>query len=132
MGRPCRLLAVAIELHSRWHQISDRFPVYWDLEGRADGWVSRTFIWVYRPLIMAATISCLLPFINYSIAYHSKRIHAVGDSAKQERTFQRMTIGCITASSYLIVLAFSWGSFGVSRYTSPNPAGAMIAVASFT
>ena len=43
---------------ARWHAVPERFPVHWDLAGRANGWGTRSIAGVFAPA-MISTVVCL-------------------------------------------------------------------------
>ena len=54
------LLAVGLFLHFHWDEIPARFPVHWGIDGRPNGWSSRTQMGVYAPLLFGALISACM------------------------------------------------------------------------
>ena len=54
------LLAVGIFLHFHWDDIPARFPIHWGVDGRPNGWSSRTTMGVYAPLLFGALISACM------------------------------------------------------------------------
>jgi uncharacterized membrane protein len=54
------LLAVGVFLHYHWDEIPARFPVHWGIDGRPNGWSSRTTMGVYAPSVFGALISACM------------------------------------------------------------------------
>lgn len=54
------LLAVGVFLHFHWDEIPARFPIHWGIDGRPNGWSSRTPVGVYAPLLFGALISACM------------------------------------------------------------------------
>ncbi len=51
------LFATGVFLHFHWDEIPARFPVHWGIDGRPNGWSSRTPMGVYGPLLLGTVIS---------------------------------------------------------------------------
>jgi uncharacterized membrane protein len=67
------LLAVGVFLHFHWDEIPARFPVHWGIDGRPNGWSTRTPGGVYMPLLFGAVIS-LCMWLTANTLLRSARI----------------------------------------------------------
>lgn len=118
------LVATAIWLNLHWSEIPNRFPVHWGLDGRPDGWASRSAPAVYAPILMGLAICGGLLLLNYAIAAFSRRIRASGREAAAELRFKRIMLSIMLGVEFFMALLFSWVGLLALRASKegPNPA----------
>ena len=115
------LLAAAVWLHLHWEEIPTKFPVHWGLDGRPNGWATRSPAGVYAPLAMGFAVCGGLLLLNYGIAAFSRRIHARGRAGAQELRLRRAMLWFLTGVEFLIALLFSWVGFLALRRSQESP-----------
>lgn len=118
------LAAAALYLQTRWDSIPERFPVHWGMDGRPNGWSTRSIGGVYGPLLIAFGICVMLEILSYGIAHWTRQISAAGFEAKSEARFRNIQTGILTAVQYVIALAFGSVPFLALR-ANPNASPAI-------
>ncbi|MGH9774728.1 MAG: DUF5808 domain-containing protein [Candidatus Acidiferrales bacterium] len=108
---PFVILAVAaVILALHWQQIPARFPDHWGLDGRPNGWATRTFMGVFGILISGAAVCVGIALLAYAVVHWSRHINASGGEAAHEDHFRQVQLAIILTSEYFIALMFSWGA----------------------
>ena len=122
------LIATGYWLRLHWNEIPDKFPVHWGLDGRPNGWASRTTAGVCGPLLMGAAICSGLLLMNYAIAAFSRRVHARGTAAGRELRFRRIMLSIMLGSEYFVALLTAWvGLLPLrSAQSGPSPAPVLL------
>lgn len=95
---------VAVWLQLHWDAIPERFPVHWNISGRADAWSTRTVRGVYQPLIIGAANAIMMFCIAFALG-KNEAIPRPGMRRESERLVYRL--------SYLLSLLFA--SIGLGR-----------------
>jgi len=101
------LAAAALDLHRRWTSLPERFPVHWGVDGRPNGWASRTAAGVYGPLVIAAVIAASIA-VFAALLRRSHPIHHAGEPAEAERRFRRVVLWTLLGAEYYLVLVTIW------------------------
>jgi uncharacterized membrane protein len=52
---------------ARWHAVPERFPVHWDLAGRANGWGTRSIAGVFAPAMVSTAICLIMLWVTRRI-----------------------------------------------------------------
>jgi uncharacterized membrane protein len=118
------LIATGIWLRMHWSEIPDRFPVHWGLDGRPNGWASRTLAGVFAPLVIGVTVCGGLFLLNYAIAAFSRRIRVSGPAAGTELRFKHIMLSIMLGTELFMAVLFSWVGLLALRtgQAGPNPA----------
>ena len=95
------LAGAAYWLNLHWDAIPARFPIHWDLAGKANGWSSRTTSGVYGPLAIGALICLTMVLSELGIVYGSPR--AMGGT----RTVRWQTVKMMRRMAHLMGLMFA-------------------------
>src|SRR5262245_24086103 len=105
---PLIILAIAAwYLHSNWYAIPERFPVHWGINGRPDGWATRSIGGVYGPLLSGFVTNILLLTLAYAIMFLTRQISASGPSAERELAFKRNTYVFLVLILYGMSIMFA-------------------------
>ncbi len=122
------LIAAGIWLHLHWDQIPEGFPVHWGLNGRPNGWASRSLAGVYSPLMMGVTVCGGMLLLTYAIAAFSRRIRVSGASGERELRFRYIMLCIMLGAEFFVAFLLSWVSFFALRagQAMPNPAAVML------
>lgn len=105
---PFALLGIAaLYLQTHWELIPERFPVHWGIDGRPNGWSTRSIGGVYGPLLIGFAICAVLEIISYGIAHWTRQISTSGVAANSESRFRSTQIAVLTAVQYLIAASFA-------------------------
>ena len=88
--------AAYVRLH--WNEIPSRFPIHWSLDGRPNGWSTRSLSGVYQGALIGTLICLLLLSISSQIARNSR-----GSAASRRMTMRQMLGAC-----YYIAALFGW------------------------
>lgn len=67
------LTAAFLYLLSKWESIPARFPIHWDMQGRANGWSDRSFEGIFGPLLIAFAVLVLISGVIAAQAYTARR-----------------------------------------------------------
>jgi len=102
------LATVAAWLQLHWHEIPGRFPIHWGMDGRPNGWATRSFAGVFFPLLTGAFLCALLGFLAYAILRWSRVIRMGGAAGKSEQHFRRTVVSILVATEYFLALVFGW------------------------
>lgn len=124
------LITTGLWLRLHWSQIPDRFPIHWGLDGRPNGWASRTLLGVYAPLVTGLVICGGLFLLNYGIAAFSRRIRVSGGAAETELRFKHIMLSIMLGSEFFVALLISWvGLLALhGGKTGPNPAPILLCI----
>jgi len=120
------LAGVALWLQFHWEQIPDRFPVHWGIDGKPNGWATRSFSGVFGPLIIAASICATMLLLAYGILHWTRRINVRGGPGQSEIRFQHTGLSVLLAVEYLMALLFGW--VGTLALRGPAPMVSPLAV----
>jgi uncharacterized membrane protein len=101
------LAAAAAWIGARWRQIPPRFPVHWNLSGRADAWADRSLASVFGAIADGAVMCGLLLLLAWLLLTRSRRIAAAGDRAQAEQRFRSTTSTIVLATEYLVAATFA-------------------------
>lgn len=101
------LAAMAAYLNANWERIPERFPVHWGVNGRPNGWATRSLSGVYGPLVMALIICVLLGSLGYAIMIWTRHVWASGPYAQAESRFRHAQIGVLLLVEYFIAFTLS-------------------------
>jgi uncharacterized membrane protein len=119
------LAAGALYLHAEWKRIPARFPVHWALDGRPNGWSTRTPAGVYGPLLLGAIFVGLLFLLSVGILRWTRHVHATGSAAEVELARERRVLLVLLFSEYLVASIITWAALLPLRELpgrSPSPA----------
>lgn len=97
----------ALYLQTHWDRIPARFPIHWGIDGRPNGWSTRSIGGVYGPLLIAFGICIMLEIFSYGIAHWTRQISAAGPEAQLESRFRNIQTAILTAVQYLTAFAFA-------------------------
>ncbi len=100
------LIAVALYLQLRWNDIPERFPVHWGIDGRANGWSSRTPMGVYAPILMGFVMSAVMAAMAYAIR-HSARVNPASTIGSVAHDFAHRTAIFLLMVEYFLAIVFS-------------------------
>jgi uncharacterized membrane protein len=112
------LAAIALWLQLHWQQIPARFPIHWSLEGKPDGWATRSLSGVYGPMIIGAPLCAVLALLAYVILHLARRIQVRGGPGRSERRFQSAVLSLLLVVEYFVALVFAW--VGLLALRSPQ------------
>ncbi|HEY7373522.1 MAG TPA: DUF1648 domain-containing protein, partial [Polyangia bacterium] len=101
------LAAAAAWIGSRWERLPARFPVHWNISGRADGWADRSLAGVFGSIVDGAVMCALLLLLAWLLLTRSRRIAATGDRAQAEQRFRLTTSTIVLATEYLLAGTFA-------------------------
>jgi uncharacterized membrane protein len=79
------LAAVFLYLRSNWEAIPVRFPIHWDLQGRANGWSNRSLLGVFGPLLIAVVILVFISGVIAALAHAARRAPAGSGLERRNR-----------------------------------------------
>jgi uncharacterized membrane protein len=77
------------------------------MDGRPNGWSTRSVSGVYGPLLIAFGICVMLEILSYGIVHWTRQISLVGPAANAESRFRNLQTAILTAVQYLIAFAFA-------------------------
>jgi uncharacterized membrane protein len=97
------LAAASLYLLSNWEAIPIRFPVHWDMQGRANGWSERSLLGVFGPLLIAFAI---LVFILGGMAAQARAARRAPAGSGLERRNRAMLIVPVIVM-WIIAVMFS-------------------------
>jgi uncharacterized membrane protein len=117
------LVAAAAWLRLHWSEIPDRFPIHWGMDGRPNGWATRSFTGVFLPLLTAAFLCALLGFLAYAILRWSRVVRTGGPAGEGEQHFRRMVVSILIATEYFLALVFGWTGFLALSVVRTGPPG---------
>jgi len=117
------LAAVAVWLELHWSEIPNRFPIHWGIDGRPNGWATRSVAGVFAPLAIGALICALLGFLAYAILRWSRVIQVGTVAGENEQCFRRIVVSVLIATEYLLALVFGWTGLLALSTTQSTPAG---------
>ncbi|MGE5609255.1 MAG: DUF5808 domain-containing protein [Bacillota bacterium] len=95
---PCIYLAI------RWNDLPLRFPIHWGLDGKPDGFATRSFLGVFGVPIIGAALLGMLVFVALSTQWGLKHTRVSGFAGQQESRFLRLTLVMILAVEYALAL----------------------------
>lgn len=102
------LAGVALWLQFHWQQIPERFPVHWGIDGKPNGWATRSFSGVYGPLMVAASVCAGVALMAYGILHLARRIQVRGGPGESEQRFRHIMLSLLLAVEYLLAALFAW------------------------
>jgi uncharacterized membrane protein len=102
------LAATALYLRLHWHDIPERFPIHWGLDGQPNGWAARTPGGVYGPLLIAAATCLMLACLAYGVLRASRPIQFGGAQGRAETVFRSTVADILVATEYLMAVVFAW------------------------
>lgn len=112
------LAACAAYLQTNWRGIPARFPVHWGLNGKPNGWSTRSFSGVFGPLFVGGGACVFLALLSYGVTHWTRHIRSTGPQAVAETRFRRVQVGAFFAVQYFFACAFSAVPFMALR---PHP-----------
>jgi uncharacterized membrane protein len=99
------LLAAAVVLATHWRRIPARYPVHWNVDGRANGWMLRSPMSVALPLLIGA-VSCLIVAIVGLTIVHARRSSSGGADAVRENGIRNATLNLLAVVQYVMAILF--------------------------
>ncbi len=114
----------AAVLRANWERIPQRFPVHWGIDGRPNGWSTRTAGGVYGPLMIGAATIALLVVMIWGIVRWTRRVHVTGTAAEADVARERRYLQLLLFSEYVIAAILSWTALLPLRplgQQSPSP-----------
>jgi len=112
------LAASAIYIRTIWYRIPEHFPVHWGLDGRPNGWGTRSFMGVYGGWLIGLLVCAFMEFLAYGILHWTRQIRSSGGDSQSEAHFRRVQVGILIALEYFFALVFSGIPFAALR---PHP-----------
>ncbi|HTU36056.1 MAG TPA: DUF5808 domain-containing protein [Candidatus Acidoferrum sp.] len=116
--------AAALYLQTHWERIPARFPVHWGINGRPNGWSTRSIGGVYGPLLIGFAVCAVLEIISYGITHWTRQISTSGPAANSESRFRNAHTAILTAVQYFIAFSFASVPFLALR-ANPNESPAI-------
>lgn len=105
---PLIILAIAAWfLQSNWNSIPERFPIHWGLDGKPNGWATRSFEGVYGTLLLGFLTGATMLVMAYAIVFRTRQVSASGPPADRERAFKRNTYLIIMLCLYMTSIVFA-------------------------
>jgi uncharacterized membrane protein len=98
---PFLILGVAaLCLWWRWDAIPQRFPIHWDLFGRANGWAMKSWRSVFGS-VLVGTLCCLfLGLFMNCFARGVRRVHSSGPDGEKESRFLKTILWMLLGLEY--------------------------------
>jgi uncharacterized membrane protein len=125
---PLLLLAgAALDLNRRWAEIPARFPIHWALDGRPDGWASRTPANVYGLPAEGVLMCLMMAGLAYGLVRWSRPVRFGGAPGEAESHFRRVVVLVLIATEYLMGITFA-GLSQLPLRSGPPPMAAMLAL----
>jgi uncharacterized membrane protein len=100
------LIAGVVYLAIRWDSIPERFPVHWGLDGRPNGWASRSFGGVFFGPMLGLLVCGLMAWIFHSVARGVPRAHASPAEVEHEDRRLRMLFWMGLLVQYFLAVMF--------------------------
>lgn len=119
------LAASAIYIQVIWDRIPARFPIHWGLDGRPNGWATRSFAGIYGFWLIGLLICVLLEVFAYGIVHWTRQVRSSGADARNEAHFRRVQAGCIIAMEYFFALLFNGIPFMAFRHDMNQEPGVL-------
>lgn len=116
--------AAALYLQTHWENIPERFPVHWGIDGRPNGWSTRSVGGVYGPMLIGFCVCAVLEILSYGIAHWTRQVSTGEPAEKSEARFRNTQIAVVTAVQYLIAFTFASVPFLALR-ANPNESPAI-------
>jgi len=98
------LVATGAYLQARWAKIPPRFPVHWGIDGRPNGWSTRTPIGVYGPLLLGTAIIAIVAASSYAIRQASRAVQSPNAGRIAHEFAHRMGIFLLALEFFLAVI----------------------------
>jgi len=117
------LLAAAIWLGAHWEGIPPRFPIHWGIDGRPNGWATRTFGGVFAPVLIGGILSALMAALAYSLLRWSRPIRVGGTSGQNEQRFRHLVGSVLVAIEYFLAIEFTWAGLLPLSAEAAGPPG---------
>lgn len=102
------LAGVALYLRAHWDQIPEIFPVHWGINGRPNGWSSRTPMGVYGPLMIGGAIVAGLSLITYGVLREARVVRVPGSAAAHGRDFPHQVGYFLAGMEYFLAILLSY------------------------
>jgi uncharacterized membrane protein len=84
----------------RWDAIPQRFPIHWDLYGRANGWAMKSWRSVFGS-VLVGTLCCLfLGLFMNAFARGVRRVHSSGPDGEKESRFLKTILWMLLGLEY--------------------------------
>lgn len=112
------LLAAAIYIRMNWARIPARFPIHWGLDGRPNGWSTRSFVGIYGFWLVGFSVCALSALISYATVHWTRQMRAGDPDAANEHRCRRAQLGVQLAVEYVMAVIFSGVPFGAM---GPHP-----------
>jgi len=97
------LAGAALYLRSRWADLPERFPVHWSVDGRPNGWATRSFAGVFGSLLLAAVIAASMVMVAWLRQRQARTAgYAHVPAAAAERRFRSAMLWAVLATEYLL------------------------------
>ncbi len=128
------LAASAIYIHTIWYRIPERFPIHWGLDGRPNGWATRSFMGVYGPWLIGLAVCLFMELLAYSTVHWTRQIHATGAEAQHDAHARRVQVGVLLALEYFFALVFNgipFTALGPHPERAPNIAPLLVGTFAF-
>lgn len=115
------LAASAIYIRMTWYRIPERFPIHWGLDGRPNGWATRSFMGIYGFWLIGLLTCAFIEFFAYGILHWTRQIRSSGSDSQSEAHFRRVQVGILIGLEYFFALLFNGIPFTALR-THPDQA----------
>jgi hypothetical protein len=119
----------AFYLALRWQDIPARFPVHWDMEGRANGWSTRSASGVFGPIAVGVLVCAGNLALVRLLGSSARRPFVGGAPAEREAHARRTTTLVSTGVAYFVAVVFSWAGLlpFVGHENGPGVSPAVVA-----
>jgi uncharacterized membrane protein len=104
----------------RWDHIPARYPIHWGMDGKPNGWGSRTIGNVFMLPIVGAVACAFLSFLTQVLARGVRRIHSSGPEAQKESRNLRNIGRLMLSIQYWFAVMF--GAMGLLPFLA-KPSG---------
>lgn len=123
------LAAAAIYIRLVWNRIPERFPIHWGLDGRPNGWATRSFMGVYGLWFIVVLTCAGFAFFSYLILHGTRQVRAAGPGAEAEARFRRMQATILLVIEYFFALVLNGLPFSAlsGHPEQPFPIGLFLA-----
>jgi uncharacterized membrane protein len=98
--------AMAVYLRMHWSEIPARFVVHWGIDGRPNGWATRSAGGVFFPLILGAAICLLFIVINVAIS-GARSVRGDLTDIESEDKFRGVLLLTLAGMEYFMAILFS-------------------------
>jgi Family of unknown function (DUF5808)/Protein of unknown function (DUF1648) len=111
LGPYVLLAAAAIYLQTHWDTLPQRYPIHWGLDGRPNGWSSRTTMGVFSPLLVGLLVTTTVLLTAILMQRRTRPIQVTGAPGHAERRFRRAIGWLLLAAAYQATLSAIGAAF---------------------